>query len=290
VATMVKERRPIERQSPIILDWIVALEGELRCTLCGDSQPIVKDGLYEDDIPRIHLPTDWFVLHREPNHAKPAPAPPPPAPAPPSPAPPPPAPAPPPPAPAPPPVPFTLVAPGSETRAGKPTEWLVLPPMPAEDAKILSGRDAVRLLCGTPRDVVLRERRMILSGDASEPNEVIRPLPPPFELAKLAPQIEDPYPESDPIDASWGRMPSRTFVNLSNTTSWINIRGRYAPVKPHGCIWLFEETFDAQPSEVRELFTTASRIPAMLEAGAVEMTPALRLSLQRCGMIDGREP
>lgn len=127
-----KSRAAIDQShDPIVLEWLVALEGELRCDRCGVSVRIEKVGQYSDGIPEIQLPHDWFAVHGDPNHsASTAPAPTPePAPAPP------------------------------ELELEKTVE-----PISQEDAKKLTGADAYRILCGAPRQEVLRHRQAVLAG------------------------------------------------------------------------------------------------------------------------------
>lgn len=259
-----------EYVAEVVVPWIVSAPGGMSCTRCDSFASVEAHGSYDDGIPHIVLPHAWFELHSRPNHSKPA---------------------------------FEVEPrakrlPVPDPRAAEPAEpprsaegqaslWEVKTPARAPisqiDAKVLTANDACSILCGEPREAVIARRRAILAGEQEEQLEPVPPLPPPPDIRPVMVELEA-YPHSDPIDPWWLGLSRSTYVNVSDRLIWIMFGKRPEPVQVHGCIWLGNDLME-QPIDVVNKLAEASRIPAMLEAGVIEMTDRLRTSLIRTGML-----
>ena len=275
---MVKSTRVVVEKF-VFLEWIEVYDNAMRCARCDSWVRLEKPDTYEDGIPRIELPHDWFRTHSNSDHKlgdwiAPDPQPDPK------------------PLPQPDPKPLpeqpilSLFAPPSEPKSP--------PPIPYQDALILRGSDACRLLCGADRQEVLARRRAILAGTEEE-SETVRPLPALVQIAVKPMSLEFSGSSTDarihevaetmPVDDSWLALARSTYINVFNSVIWIRFdERRVASVPPHGSIWLPQETFHKQPQSVRSKLAVATRVPSLINTGML-VTPQLRVSMGRCGML-----
>jgi len=247
--------------SDLVCPWIDTPPGEMRC--CGDSAPIVARGEYSDGIPHLRLPFDWFVHHRAEGHdpelkistptevelkistptevelkpdSEPA---------------------------------FSLQEPAPSVQAKKPA----IPPISFEDARICTAADSMRILCGEPRDEVLRRRRAVLAGEETEDEEV-GPLPDPVRIT-VKPHFE--IPEYDLLSTTY------TWINTSDAAIELHLGKHRFLVEPGEDMWLTPKTFLKHGFRAGQV-TSAAELHRKYLTGSVQMTPRLVKGLRRAGI------
>jgi hypothetical protein len=151
-----------------------------------------------------------------------------------------------------------------------------IPPIPFSEARLLSGADAQRILCGEPREKVLAERKAWLreKGYDLDAPPAPAPEPSPPEPRKVAP--------ADPFS-----MAKATYINLCDSP--LRFRVNDAPggemvVHPERSVWLLNQSFNRLDFADKECLVGSQDVLVLVRRGEIELTDRLCESLRRAGL------